>query len=55
MSDLVYFNIRLIIAGMLLVVGAFLFWGILPTKLRSCLFDSFFKRNYHPFTMANNK
>lgn len=40
MNHLLYFNIRLIIASMLLIVGACLAWGILPYKLRGTTFDS---------------
>ncbi len=40
MNHLLYFNIRLIIAGMLLIVGACLTWGVIPPKLRGTTFDS---------------
>ncbi|MFI3295531.1 MAG: AraC family transcriptional regulator [Rikenellaceae bacterium] len=40
MTHLIYFNIRLIIAGMLLTLGAYLFSGIIPSKLRGSIFDS---------------
>ncbi len=40
MTHLIYFNIRLIVAGVLLALGGTLLWGIIPSKLRNTIFDN---------------
>lgn len=40
MTHIIYFNIRLIIAGVLLALGGTLLCGIIPPKLRGSIFDS---------------
>ncbi len=40
MNQSIYFNFRLVVAGILLTLGACLLWGAIPPKLRGTIFDS---------------